>query len=221
MAVAMRRPGFTLWLAWVGAGALGAAVAASASQPGNEVFGEPGASYWAPIVLAVPLALFQFLVLVRLVGVSVVHAGMWIGVTLVASAAGVFATSGWLFVAPEPLTRMFGVDTGMNIVFTVGDYMNPLLLGLAQGVVLAWVFGRPRNAVLWVAISVAAFAVSIRLTIFAMTASGFDLQTVSDGYVLPRVVFAALYAAVTGLALVAMVKMRPRVSAPSLPHPAV
>ncbi len=158
MAVARRRPGFTLWLAWVGAGALGAALAAAASQPGNEVFGDPGASYWVPIVLAAPLALLQFLVLRGLIGVSVVAAGVWAGLTLVAYAASGFAISGWYFVIPQLVTRAFiPVETAMDLMFTGGDYIKPLLLGLAQGLVLAWVFGRPLMAAWWVGINLVAF----------------------------------------------------------------
>ena len=216
MAVARRRPGFTLWLAWVGAGALGAALAAAASQPGNEVFGDPGASYWVPIVLAAPLALLQFLVLRGLIGVSVVAAGVWAGLTLVAYAASGFAISGWYFVIPQLVTRAFiPVETAMDLMFTGGDYIKPLLLGLAQGVVLAWVFGRPLMAAWWVGINLVAFAFSLHLTIFVFTALRVDLATGAGGFVLPFVVLAAFYAAVTGLALVAILRMRTPVRAPA------
>src|SRR5438094_89023 len=144
MVGAVRRSGFTLWLAWVGAGALGAAVVASATQPGYEVLGETGASYWVPIVLAAPLALLQFLVLRGLIGVSAVAGAMWVGMTLVASAASILAISGWYLVVPQLIApRAFiSIETEMDLMFTGGDYINPLLFGLAQGVVLAWVFGR-------------------------------------------------------------------------------
>jgi len=209
MAVAKRRPGFALWIAWVGAGALGASVAASATQPGQEVFGDTGASYWVPILLATPLALLQFLVLRGLIGVSVVAAGMWIGLTLVASAASIFAISGWYFVVPQLVPRTFiSIETGMDIMFTGGEYINPLLLGLAQGVALAWVFGRAGIAAWWVVINLVAYAVSLQLTIFALTALAIEPGTTAGNYVLPRVSLAALYAAVTGLALVAIVSMQ-------------
>src|SRR5207247_10035318 len=93
MAVAMRRPRSTLWMAWVAAGALGTAVAASATQPGFEVFPNLGDRYWLPpALLAAPLALLQFLVLRGALGVSLAAAGMWVGLTLVASVGGLFAT---------------------------------------------------------------------------------------------------------------------------------
>jgi len=216
MAVAMRRPGFTLWIAWVGAGALGVAVAASASQPGHEVFADAGASYWVPIVLAAPLALLQFLVLRGLIGVSVVAAGMWVALTLVASAASVLAISGWYFVVPQLVPRAFiSFETGMDIMLTGGDYINPLLLGLAQGVVLAWVFGRPLIAAWWVVINLVAYAVSLHLLIFALATLRFNLGISAGSYVLARVELAALYAAVTGLALVAILRMRTPVRAPA------
>ena len=214
----MRRPGFTLWLAWVGAGALGAALATSATQPGSEFFGDTRASYWVPIVLAAPLAVLQFLVLRGLVGVSVVAAGTWVGLTLVASAASILAISGWYFVVPQLLSRAFiPIETGMDIMFTGGDYINPLLLGLAQGVVLAWVFGRPLIAAGWVVINLVAYAVSLHLSIIVLTALRLDLGTGAAGFVLPRVAIGAFYAAVTGLALVAILRMRaPVSSAPQL-----
>src|SRR5256885_3138662 len=108
MAVAMQRPRSTLWMAWVAAGALGTAVAASATQPGFEVFPDLGDSYWLPpALLAAPLALLQFLVLRGAMGVSLAAAGMWVGLTLVASVASLFATSGWYFYVPQVLPRVF------------------------------------------------------------------------------------------------------------------
>jgi len=216
MAVAVRRSRFTLWIAWVGAGALGAAIAASATQPGHTFFGDTGASYWVPIVLAAPLALLQFLVLRGLIGVSVVPAGVWFGLTLVASAASGFAISGWYFVVPQILPHTFiSIDTGMDIMFTVGNYISPVLVGLAQGVVLVWVFGRPRIAAWWVVMNLVAFFVSLHLMLFALTASAFVPESRAGGFVLASVALAALYAAVTGLALVAILRMRAPVRAPA------
>jgi hypothetical protein len=161
-----------------------------------------------PIVLAAPLALLQFLVLRGLMGFSAVHAGIWVGVTLVAAAASVFAISEWYFVAPQLLPRIFGIERGTDVLFTFGDYLNPLLLGLAQGVVLAWVLGRRRIAAWWVVISVLAYAGAIHLALFAITASGFDTGAgLGVVYVLWRVAIAALYAALTGLALIAILRM--------------
>ncbi|TMF33210.1 MAG: hypothetical protein E6I30_08665 [Chloroflexi bacterium] len=220
MAVAMRRPRSTLWMAWVAAGALGTAVAASATQPGFEVFPNLGDRYWLPpALLAAPLALLQFLVLRGAMGVSLAAAGMWVGLTLVASVASLFATSAWYFYVPQVLPRVFiPMETGIDIMFTVADYI-PLLLGLAQGIVLAWVFGRRRIAAWWVVANLVAYAVALHLTVFVLTASGFDLRT--GGYVVSRVALAASYAAVTGLALVAILRMRAPVAAPRLPRPAV
>jgi len=208
-------------MAWVAAGALGTAVAASATQPGFEVFPNLGDWYWLPpALLAAPVALLQFLVLRGAMGVSLAAAGMWVGLTLVASVASLFATSGWYFYVPQVLPRVFiPMETGIDIMFTVADYINPLLLGLAQGVVLAWVFGRPRIAAWWVVANLVAYAVALHLTVFVLTASGFDLRT--GGYVVSRVALAASYAAVTGLALVAILRMRAPVAAPRLPRPAV
>ena len=223
MAVAMRRPRSTLWMAWVAAGALGTAVAASATQPGFEVFPNLGDWYWLPpALLAAPLALLQFLVLRGAMGVSLAAAGMWVGLTLVASVASLFATSGWYFYVPQVLPRAFiPMETGIDIMFTVADYINPLLLGLAQGIVLAWVFGRRRIAAWWVVANLVAYAVALHLTVFVLTASGFDLRTAPGGYVLARVALAALYAAITGLVLVAILRMRAPVTPPQLPRPAV
>jgi len=208
-------------MAWVAAGALGTAVAASATQPGFEVFPNLGDRYWLPpALLAAPLALLQFLVLRGAMGVSLAAAGMWVGLTLVASVASLFATSGWYFYVPQVLPRVFiPMETGIDIMFTVADYINPLLLGLAQGIVLAWVFGRRRIAAWWVVANLVAYAVALHLTVFVLTASGFDLRT--GGYVVSRVALAASYAAVTGLALVAILRMRAPVAAPRLPRPAV
>jgi len=226
MAVAMRRPGFTLWMAWVAAGALGTTVAASATQPqilppGSELFPLIDGWYWlTPALLAAPLALLQLLVLRGAMGVSVAAGGMWVGLTLIASVASLFATNGWYLFVPQVLSRAFiPMETGMDIMFTVADYINPLLLGLAQGLVLAWVFGSPRIAALWVVANLVAYAVALHLTLFVLTASGFDLRT--GGYVVARVALAASYAAGTGLALVAIRRMRAPVAAPSLPRPAV
>src|SRR5438093_11322292 len=98
MAVAMRRPRSTLWMAWVAAGALGTAVAASATQPGFEVFPNLGDWYWLPPgLLPAPLAFLQFLVLRRAMGVSLAAAGRWVGVNVLASVASLFASTGWNF----------------------------------------------------------------------------------------------------------------------------
>src|SRR5438876_6314659 len=138
MAVAMRRPRSTLWMAWVAAGALGTAVAASATQPGFEVFPNLGDRYWLPpALLAAPLALLQFLVLRGAMGVSLAAAGMCVGLTLVASVASLFATSGWYFYVPQVLPRVFiPMETGIDIMFTVADYINRCFWALPRA--LCW-----------------------------------------------------------------------------------
>src|SRR5207245_9949547 len=100
-------------------------------------------------------------------GVSLAAAGMWVGLTLVASVASLFATSGWYFYVPQVLPRAFiPMETGIDIMFTVADYINPLLLVLAQGIVLAWVFGRPRLDACWIVANVVTDDVAIHLRIF-------------------------------------------------------
>jgi hypothetical protein len=216
MAVAQRRPGFTLWMAWVGAGALGAGLAATASQPGAEVF--TGASYLTPVVLAAPIALLQFVVLRGLGGLSAVAAGIWIGVTVVASIAGLFAVSGWYIVVPQFLPRLpLSLETATDILFYGGDYIKPLLLGLAQGVVLAWVFRHWLIAAWWVAINLVAYALAIQITGQALSA----LENPAGGYVLTSVAFEALSAAVTGLALIGILRMRRPIPPSPLPRAAV
>jgi hypothetical protein len=221
MAVAQRRPGFTVWMAWVGAGALGAGLAALASQPGSEDLA--GAPYLGPVVLAAPIALLQFLVLRGLCGFSVVAAGVWVVVTVVAPIADLFAVSGWYVVVPQFLPRLpLSFGTATDILFYGGDYIKPLLLGLAQGVVLAWFFRHWLIAAWWVAINLVAYAGAIQGTAFAFVASGFALdENQAAGYLVVMVALAALSGAVTGLALIAILRMRPQASAPSLPRAAV
>src|SRR2546428_13324425 len=101
MAVAMQRPRSTLWMAWVAAGALGTAVAASATQPGFEVFPNLGDWDWLPpALLAAPLALLQVLVLRWAMGGSLAAAGMWVGLAFGAPVARPFATSRGEFYGP-------------------------------------------------------------------------------------------------------------------------
>src|SRR5438445_12508361 len=120
MSVAMQRPRSTLWMGWVAAGALGTAVAASATQPGFEVFPNLGDWYWLPpALLAAPLALLQFLVLRGAMGVSLAAAGMWVGLTLVASLASLFAKSARSFYVPHVLPRaVITIETAIGRIFS-------------------------------------------------------------------------------------------------------
>ena len=218
MAVASRRSAFTFWLAWVAAAAVGAALAATASFPTPAYESPGGLGVWisAPL-LAAPAALLQFVVLRALLHASPGTAGLWFVVTLLAAALIAPATMVWYL----GVIRILGGSstfTGDGVSWSVDprwadfavaapEYIAPVLLGIAQGVVLVRVFGRLGAVAIWLAANVVAFIVAGRLTGLALAQTYFEVRWPS-GYVVTMTLFGALFGAVTGAALVALMRWR-------------
>lgn len=205
MAVDAPRSGLTLWIGWVAAAALGGALTASATVPvdGSEwLLRESGAWYpLVPLVLALPVALLQSIVLRATLRFPPVVAGAWIVVSLAAAGANELAVNAWYMQAVPRLVPMASLDQQVSI-FSAGDHIYPILLGIAQGVVFAAVVGRKSPVLVWAVVNIAADFMSLYAMRIAQSGPAPAPSLMS--WMLPRAAEAALYAAITGAALVAM-----------------
>lgn len=213
MAVAARRSGFTLWTAWVVATAVGQALPAAAALTAQTEFpGDLGAWIWSAVA-ALPLALLEFAVLRWVLNVARDRAAAWVGVTILAALANSVATVAWYYNVDRlgSLATQFGGD----LIFLVGDYLYPVLLGLAQGIVLAMILRRRDATFAWIGANVLALLVTVHVTPTLMGWTGINFQTAPGGYALPELTDWAIYGAVTGGVLVAMTAARATATAPA------
>jgi hypothetical protein len=205
MAVGVRRSGFTLWVAWVAAAALSAAIVVSATPDAYMPIRDISA-WLSALLIAAPLALLQFLILRGLLHVSSAAAGLWFGLTLAAAVAATAVEMLWW----RQIVPMLTVNLGEPAFDIAGAeiYVEPLLLGLAQGVVLAMILQRKSAAVVWVAVSLAGFVLANVLFSTVMSPLPIDYR-ISGGRVLTMVVYRSVYAAITGAALFFLMVRRP------------
>ena len=216
MAVSSRRPALTVWIAWVVATAVGQAVDAAGLLPGNSESTD-GAGVWIWSALAaLPLAAFQFVVLRWLLNVERRGAAAWAVATVLAVVLSQAAYIAWFDVLMSHVSPAEGFV--QDAMFAMPDYLYPLFVGVAQGVVLAIVLRRTYAAFVWVIANPIASAVASHVTAAAMTASGINFQTAPGGYAVPELLLWGTYGAVTGAALVALT--RPRALPATAPAPA-
>ena len=213
MAVAARRSGFTLWVAWVAASALAALVVESAT-PGAYIPIKDINAWISAALIALPLALLQFIILRVLLDVSTRLAALWFGLTLLAAVAATVATVAWWQIFP--LTMQWSIplsDQGFDISYSE-DYFEPLFFGVAQGIVLAMILRHKSAAVVWVAVNLVAMMLVLKFFSTIISPVPIDYQ-LAGGRVLAVVVFQASYAAVTGAALLALTVRRRPATAPA------
>ena len=210
------------WGAWVLAGMVG-----SVLPDLGATFGWFGSTYadqdgWIAILVSSALVAFpQYIVLRLLIGHSSLAGAMWIPVSAVAWLAADLAINASAERIINALLSVAAIQALMLGPFpfftaiTVAENITlAAVLGLAQGLLLARVFVARSAVWLWlggnlVAVAVVSIVSQIRINgVFNQT-----YQTAVDQW-LPTAILGALYAAVTGIALVALSR-RDRKGAPS------
>jgi hypothetical protein len=200
-----------VWGAWILAGAVGSVLPYLGTTFGWRPVNAVG-DVWIGIVVGSAIVTFpQYFVLRLLIGHPSVASAMWIPVSVVAWLAAYLAigvsaertTNALLSVgAIKALTP--GIFPFLTVITGVESITYAAALGLAQGVLLARIFVARSAARLWFAGNlVAAVVVWIIIEIRSNGLSNQTNQTAVD-LLLPTAIFGALYAAVTGIALVAM-----------------
>lgn len=220
MAVTVRRSGFTLWVAWIAAAALGTVVASSGPwtwtlmTPGGP--GDSPAGYFTTALMVAPWLLLQYLVL-RLFGVmSARGAGLWVAASFAAAVVYVFAYQLWF---EQVMLRSQQTIESMDLMFTIGNYFFPAVFGVSQGVVLARALHRTRLGYVWIAANLGAWFVALVATGPVLGALRFPALVAYPG--LGLVLLMTIYAAMTGLVLAAIVKVRVPAPPQQLPRPAI
>jgi hypothetical protein len=201
----------------VAATTVGQTVPEAAAQTAQLDFpGQVGGFVWTA-VSALPLALLEFAVLRWVLALGRRPAIAWAVVTVLASAAAGLVTIFWFEDLVSSQLALGLSDSELNLLFAASEYLYPLLIGFAQGVVLAIVVERRSIVLIWPAANVIALLVSIYATSTAMSMSGFNAQTAPGGMALPNVILWIAYGALTGGTLVALTRepLRATVRAPA------
>jgi len=195
-----------VWGAWVLAGAAGSVLPYLAFTFGWL----PADGGWiAAVVGAAIVALPQYIVL-RLMGHSSLASAMWIPVSVVAWLAADLA----LWVSAERIANAL-LSVGAIQALTPGPFRfltmvtgvelatTAAVLGLGQGLLLARIFVARSAAKLWFVGNLVAAVVMWIVIVFRLNGVSTTTQTVVD-LLQPIAIDGALYAAVTGIALLAM-----------------
>jgi hypothetical protein len=205
MAVSVRRFGFTLWVAWLGAVVLGMVIAELLGPQIVMPYGQFGV-----VALWAPLALLQFFVLRAIAHVAPGAAGLWVVATIVAMLLSGPANLVWFEGVLPRLSPSGLMDMSwtMDAFFDAAFYFFPLLLGVAQGVVLARILARKAALLIWVGANLAAWALARSAMFIAIAAFRVDLGNLPPGPTWPDVLLAVVFGAATGAALVVLIRGR-------------
>ena len=214
--------GMVVWGAWILAGMVGSVLPYLGTTfgwlgPVNAV-----GDFWTGVVVASAIVAFpQYIVLRLLIGHPSLAGAMWIPVSAVAWLAAGLAggvSAEWIanelqsagaFQASTP-----GPFSFITVIIGVEGITYAAVLGLAQGLLLARVFAARSAARLWfVGNLVAAVVIFLVTQIRINGVSDQTNQTVVD-LLWPIAILGALYAAVTGIALVALSRRDRKGAAP-------
>jgi hypothetical protein len=227
MAYSMRRPGLALWGAWLGAGVVGSLLPVLPAALNlrfpivadlrlDDAYGLRSAA-----VGAICLALFQTIVLGVLKARFTASVLMWIPVSTGATVVAYLAIALGQVTVPRAVISVSAIQASLppsfpllQVIFALSSVAVAVVVGVAQGILLARVFRRRSALGLWlVANLVAAVLVGIVFGIRLqepVTGSDADLTAI---FLSTTLIDGALYAAVTGAALVAFARRRTEVSA--------
>jgi len=211
------------WGAWVLAGMVGYVLWYLVSAFGW--FGPMNAAdaIWIAVVVASAMIAFpQYVVLRLLIGKSSLAGALWIPVSIVARLAAYLA----IYLSAEGITNAL-LSVGaiqaltsdpalfITVITAVQNITLAAVLGLAQGLLLARVFVARSAAWLWlVGNLLAAVVIWIVIEVRMNGAVNQTNQTTLD-LLLPIAIYGALYAAVTGIVLVALPKRDRKDAAPA------
>ena len=227
MAYSMRRPGLALWGAWLGAGVVGSLLPVLPAALNlrfpivadlrlDDAYGLRSAA-----VGATCLALFQTIVLGVLKVRFTASVLMWIPVSTGATVVAYLAIALGQVTVPRAVISVSAIQASLppsfpllQVIFALSGVAVAVVVGVAQGILLARVFRRRSALGVWlVANLVAAVLVGIVFGIRLqepVTGSDADLTAI---FLSTTLIDGALYAAVTGAALVAFARRRTEVSA--------
>ena len=212
MAYRVPLSGMVVWGAWILAGMVGSVLPYLGTTFGWLGRVNSVEDFWIGVAVGSAIVAFpQYIVLRLLIGHPSLASAMWIPVSVVAWLAAYLASS----VSAEKTTNALlsvgaiqaltpGTFKFLTVITGVESITLAAVLGLAQGLLLARIFVARSAARLWfVGNVVAAVVVWIIVEIRSNGLSNQTNQTAVD-LLLPIAIFGALYAAVTGIALVAI-----------------
>jgi hypothetical protein len=200
------------WGAWVLAGGVGSVLPGLGAILGwfGPIYND--GDYWIVNVVSAALVAFpQYIVLRLLIGHPSLAGAMWIPVSAVAWLAAGLAggvSAEWIANTLQSAGAFQSSTPGpfsfITVIIGVESITYAAFLGLAQGLLLARVFVARSAARLWfVGNLVAAVVIFLVTQIRINGVSDQTNQTVVD-LLLPTAILGALYAAVTGIGLVAL-----------------
>jgi hypothetical protein len=222
MACRIALSGMAFWGAWVLAGIVGSVLPSIGATFGwfDAIYAD-GAGWIAIVVGSSIVAFPQYIVLRLLVGHPSLAGAMWIPVSAVAVLAADLASS----VSAERIANALlsvgaiqaltpGPFPFFTVIAGVESITFAAVVGLAQGLLLARVFVARSAAWLWfVGNLIAALVILIVTQIRINGVSNQPNQTAVD-LLLPTAILGGLYAAVTGIALVALSRRDRKGAAP-------
>lgn len=222
MVNAGRRAGMAFWGAWLLAGTAGSLLpvlpaALNLRFPASVALGLQDAFGPGSIVLgALLLAAFQCIVLGALRGRFSRPVLLWIPVSAGAALIAYIAIALWQVTIPRTLISVSAIQTALpsgfpllQVIFALFGLANAMVLGLAQGLLLAKILeGRSVVGFWLVANLVAAILVGIVFGIRLQEPVAGDDATRTAMFLSNILINGALYAAVTGVVLVAMTVRR-------------
>ena len=195
--------GMAFWGAWVLAGILGSGLVYLVVYLGwfGPIHGV-GDVWIANVVGSAIVAFPQYIVLRLLIGHSSLAGAMWIPVSAIAWLAADLAIYALLSVGSIQ-ALMPGPFPFFDVISVIENLTPAAVLGLAQGLLLARVFVARSATWLWFVANVFAAVVVWIVIQIRNDVSNQTNQTFLD-LLLPIAIFGGLYAAVTGIALVAL-----------------
>jgi hypothetical protein len=210
------------WGGWVLAGGVGYVLPYLAATLG--LFGPfyTDGDYWIANVVGAALVAFpQYIVLRLLIGHPSLGGAMWIPVSAVAwLAAGLAggASAEWIANTLQSAGAFHASTPGpfsfITVIIGVESITNAAFLGLAQGLLLARVFVARSAAWLWFGANLLAAVVIFIVTQIEINGVSNQTNQTAVDLLFQTAIPGALYAAVTGIALVALPRRDPKGAAP-------
>lgn len=217
-----RRSAVALWAAWVVAGAVGGGLATLLSLAGMGAWlngGTDELTFLAyEVTFATVAAFLQYLVL-RFATSTRRSTVLWLPATMVAITVYVGLNALWaanLNNILEWLSTTFpGLDpeSTTNIVFELSGVAYALAFGVVQGLVLVVMTGRKASVGIWIGGNL----LGLLTATFIARLVPFGANGLGLAFVMSNALFAGGYAIGTGLALMLILRMRRRATAPPVP----
>lgn len=201
------------WGAWVLAGSVGYVLPYLGA-----IFGWFGPMYadgdgWIAIIVSSAIVAFpQYIVLRLLIGHPSLAGAMWIPVSAVAWVAADLAV--YALLSAGSIQALMPGPPFFDVISVIDNLTPAAVLGLAQGLVLARVFVARSAVWLWFGGNLVAAAVVLIVTEIRMNGVSNQTNQTAVDLLLEIAILGGLYAAVTGIVLVALPRRDPKGAAP-------